>query len=120
LEAIGKAPPLNPETVAAKDVRVVCDSMLHGLCKKLRLHGVDSVVEPFENCAKVAQRDGRVVLTRGASHYVRLRQLVAKGHCLPLRSDQTEEQLDEVNQCRPISPEIPRVLMGVVFWPSAM
>ncbi len=31
--------------------------------------------EPFENCAKIASRDGRAVLTRGHDHFVRLRYL---------------------------------------------
>ena len=48
--------PINSQPISPPELRVVCDTMLQGLCKKLRLHGVDAVAleshEYFENCAR--------------------------------------------------------------------
>ena len=89
--------PLNKDPIEPGQLKVVCDSMLQGLCKKLRMRGVDAVAietfEPFENCAKIASREDRAVLTRGHDHFVRLRTLVRKGHCFALISDKPEEQV---------------------------
>ena len=89
--------PFYSNPIEPTHLKIVCDSMLNGLCKKLRLHGVDSVVienfEAFENCATIAKKDKRMVLTKDSRHYIKLRQLVAKGTCLNLRTDKPEDQV---------------------------
>ncbi len=91
------ATPLNEDPIEPSQLQVVCDSMLQGLCKKLRLHGVDAIAiesfEPYENCAKISQRDGRSVLTKGPTRAVRLQELVKKGHCLNLFTDKPADQV---------------------------
>ena len=92
--------PLNATSISPPELRVVCDTMLQGLCKKLRLRGVDAVAlesyEYFENCAKVAVQDKRMILTRG-SHARKLQTMVEKqGYCYSVRSDQLDAQLEEV------------------------
>ncbi len=90
--------PLNETPIEPGQLKVVCDSMLQGLCKQLRMRGVDAVhvenFEPFENCAKIAAREDRAVLTRGRDHFVRLRQLVKKDHCLIILDDKPEDQVN--------------------------
>ena len=91
--------PLNENPIDPPDLKVVCDTMLQGLCKKLRLRGVDAIGlenhEHFELCAEVANKEGRMILSRG-THAQRLQSMVRKGHCYSVIQDKTEDQIEEV------------------------
>ena len=52
--------------------------------------------EPFEQCAKIAMKDDRMVLTSGARHYVTLKGLVDNGRCLRMISDKPAEQVKRI------------------------
>jgi len=93
--------PINSQPISPPELRVVCDTMLQGLCKKLRLHGVDAVAleshEYFENCARVAKEENRAILTRGG-HAQKLQSVVGlrKEMCYQVQQDQLDSQLEEV------------------------
>ncbi|XP_026152759.1 exonuclease mut-7 homolog [Mastacembelus armatus] len=84
-------PPLHPQ-----QLRVVCDNMLQGLGRYLRCLGVDVVMlENTDNhrvAAKLAQAEGRVILTCGQP-YQSLRSQVGEGRCLSL--DCSEKARDQ-------------------------
>lgn len=91
--------PLTEESISPPDLKVVCDTMLQGLCKKLRLRGVDAIAlesyEYFENCARVAIAEKRMIITRG-SHAQKLQTMVPRGHCYSIQHDQLDQQIEEV------------------------
>ena len=112
------------DPVKATDLKLALDSMLCGLSKKLRIHGVDAVVietfEEYENCAKIARRDQRMVLTKGSKHYIKLRQLVAKGTCLSLLEDKPDDQVSIYSNTSSFSRQSGRskLLEGVGLGPN--
>lgn len=63
--------PASPHTmpIPACNIKVICDTMLQGLGKKLRSCGIDSaILENYEDhmlCVKYAQDENRYILTRG-------------------------------------------------------
>ncbi|XP_071443856.1 exonuclease mut-7 homolog isoform X2 [Hetaerina americana] len=94
VEPISELPP-----VSASSIKMVCDTMVQGLGRKLRSIGVDSwVLQATDNpdtCIKVSQRDRRVILTRG-SNYKRYLRYVAPEFCYAVQNDQLEDQIKEV------------------------
>ncbi|XP_039471102.1 exonuclease mut-7 homolog isoform X2 [Oreochromis aureus] len=85
------SPPLPPQ-----QLRVVCDNMLQGLGRYLRCLGVDVVMlentDDHRVAAKLAQAEGRVILTCGQP-FQTLRSQVAEGRCLSL--DCSEKARDQ-------------------------
>ncbi|XP_013859340.1 exonuclease mut-7 homolog [Austrofundulus limnaeus] len=84
-------PPLPPQ-----QLRVVCDNMLQGLGRYLRCLGVDVVMlentDDHRVAAKLAQSEGRVILTCGQP-YQTLRSQVGEGRCLSLNcSEKAKDQ----------------------------
>ncbi|XP_059782127.1 exonuclease mut-7 homolog isoform X6 [Balaenoptera ricei] len=71
--------------VPARAFRVVCDSMLQGLARRLRCLGIDVLVlatgEDHRRAAEVARREGRIILTSGLPYH-KLRAQVGAGRCL--------------------------------------
>ncbi|XP_014324481.1 exonuclease mut-7 homolog isoform X1 [Xiphophorus maculatus] len=84
-------PPLTPQ-----QLRVVCDNMLQGLGRYLRCLGVDVVMlentDDHRVAAKLAQDEGRVILTCGQP-FQTLRSQVGEGRCLSL--DCSEKARDQ-------------------------
>ncbi|XP_053774515.1 exonuclease mut-7 homolog isoform X2 [Desmodus rotundus] len=76
--------PLSPE-VPARAFRVVCDSMLQGLARRLRCLGADVLVlgasGDHRQVAEVARQEGRIILTSGLPYH-KLRAQVGAGNCL--------------------------------------
>ncbi|XP_035995685.1 exonuclease mut-7 homolog isoform X1 [Fundulus heteroclitus] len=85
------SPPLTPQ-----QLRVVCDNMLQGLGRYLRCLGVDVVMlentDDHRVAAKLAQAEGRVILTCGQP-FQTLRSQVGEGRCLSL--DCSEKARDQ-------------------------
>ncbi|XP_008298904.1 exonuclease mut-7 homolog [Stegastes partitus] len=85
------SPPLPPQ-----QLRVVCDNMLQGLGRYLRCLGVDVVMlennDDHRVAAKLAQAEGRVILTCGQP-FQTLRSQVGEGRCLSL--DCSEKARDQ-------------------------
>ncbi|XP_017266260.1 exonuclease mut-7 homolog [Kryptolebias marmoratus] len=85
------SPPLTPQ-----QLRVVCDNMLQGLGRYLRCLGVDVVMlentDDHRVAAKLAQSEGRVILTCGQPYHT-LRSQVGEGRCLSL--DCSEKARDQ-------------------------
>ncbi|XP_030597907.1 exonuclease mut-7 homolog isoform X1 [Archocentrus centrarchus] len=85
------SPPLPPQ-----QLRVVCDNMLQGLGRYLRCLGVDVVMlentDDHRVAAKLAQAEGRVILTCGQP-FQTLRSQVAEGRCFSL--DCSEKARDQ-------------------------
>ncbi|KAJ8966185.1 hypothetical protein NQ317_011249 [Molorchus minor] len=83
-----------------RQIKIVCDTMLQGLGKKLRSCGIDCVIldnhEDHMLCVKYAQDERRYILTKGFETFKMLNGYVQSGHCLKLISDVVEEQLKEV------------------------
>uniref|UniRef100_A0A8D1UG07 3'-5' exonuclease domain-containing protein n=1 Tax=Sus scrofa TaxID=9823 RepID=A0A8D1UG07_PIG len=71
--------------VQARAFRVVCDSMLQGLARRLRCLGVDVLVlgtgEDHRRAAEVARQEGRIVLTSGLPYH-KLQAQLGAGRCL--------------------------------------
>ena len=93
-------PPLTPGTsVAPSQLRLVCDNMLQGLCKRLRRYGIDCLAlengQDHSECLVLATATGRYVVSRGSPAASLARSLVP-GHCLALVSNELEVQVDEV------------------------
>lgn len=97
--------PLLDEPIPPSSLRVVCDTMLQGLCKKLRMCGVDAVAlengQRHEDCVSIAaaatsELEGpRYVISKGGPA-LQLAKLVPAGHCLAIRSELLGEQIEEV------------------------
>jgi len=103
---VGPAKPLNAEQpISPSQLRVVCDTMLQGLCKKLRICGVDAVAlengRAHRDCAKLAlaeaEKEGNVVyvLTRGAPYHENAKEL-PDGRCVHIHAEKAEDQVAEV------------------------
>ncbi|XP_068190756.1 exonuclease mut-7 homolog isoform X2 [Antennarius striatus] len=86
-----ESPPLAPQ-----QLRVVCDNMLQGLGRYLRCLGVDVIMlentDDHRVAAKLAQAEGRVILTCGQP-FQSLRSQVGEGRCLSL--DCSEKARDQ-------------------------
>ncbi|KAM3600282.1 uncharacterized protein V6R79_020819 [Siganus canaliculatus] len=85
------SPPLAPQ-----HLRVVCDNMLQGLGRYLRCLGVDVIMlentDDHRVAAKLAQAEGRVILTCGQP-FQSLRSQVGEGRCLSLNcSEKARDQ----------------------------
>lgn len=84
--------PQNP--IAAHKWRVVCDSMLGGLVKKLRMCGCDCLYDVFDKGGKetaaLAMKENRILLTQRRKQYLPL------AHCYKVISTEPNEQLREV------------------------
>ncbi|XP_023339839.1 exonuclease mut-7 homolog isoform X2 [Eurytemora carolleeae] len=100
----GVTQPLLSEPIPPSQLRVVCDTMLQGLCKKLRGCGVDAVAlengEEHMNCLQLqkAKSDGKgtvYVISRGLPAD-RIAKQMPRGHCLKLYPEKTEDQIKEV------------------------
>ncbi|XP_076025280.1 exonuclease mut-7 homolog [Genypterus blacodes] len=83
-------------SLAPQQLRVVCDNMLQGLGRYLRCLGIDVVIlentDDHREAAKLAQEEGRVILTCGQP-YQSLRSQVGEGRCLAL--DCSEKARDQ-------------------------
>uniref|UniRef100_A0A1A8B9M7 Exonuclease 3'-5' domain containing 3 n=1 Tax=Nothobranchius kadleci TaxID=1051664 RepID=A0A1A8B9M7_NOTKA len=93
----GKMPSEDPPpALPPQQLRVVCDNMLQGLGRYLRCLGVDVVMlentDDHRVAAKLAQAEGRVILTCGQP-YQTLRSQVGEGRCLSL--DCSEKAKDQ-------------------------
>jgi len=92
--------PLNDEPIEPPDLKVVCENMLQGLCKKLRLQGVDAVAleayEHYEVAKELAEKEDRMILTKSLSHATALRKIVKKDHVLYITEEKIEDQIKEV------------------------
>ncbi|VEN35646.1 unnamed protein product [Callosobruchus maculatus] len=97
---IPQAPSPHSDPVSADKLKVVCDTMLQGLGKKLRSCGIDSVIletnQDHMVCVKYAQDERRYILTRGYETFKMLQGYVPSGHCLKIKSDDVDEQIKEV------------------------
>lgn len=67
------------------------------MCKKLRLHGIDTkTIENFESTdrlGEIAQEEKRMILTRGAKSYVKLKKFVPPGFTLNIQEDLLDDQV---------------------------
>ncbi|CAH1105749.1 unnamed protein product [Psylliodes chrysocephalus] len=97
---ICQPPSHHSESVSADKMKVVCDTMLQGLGKKLRSCGIDTVI--LENnqdhtvCVKYAVDENRYILTKGFETFKLLKGYVPEGHCLKINSENVDEQIREV------------------------
>ncbi|KAJ8924964.1 hypothetical protein NQ315_001129 [Exocentrus adspersus] len=97
---IAQPPSPHPGPVSACKIKVVCDTMLQGLGKKLRSCGIDSVI--LENhqdhmlCVKYAQDEHRYILTKGYETFKMLNGYVSSGCCFKVTSDDVDVQIREV------------------------
>ena len=91
--------PLNNNPVHASSLRLVCDDMLKGLCRRLRLLGLDCVSleagQDHLQCVVYAEQGDRYVLSRGAPAK-RIANTLPEGHCLDIRSNLLDQQVEEV------------------------
>ncbi|XP_033222411.1 exonuclease mut-7 homolog isoform X2 [Belonocnema kinseyi] len=93
----------NPEVrifpIPAHEWRVVCDSMLGGLAKQLRMCGCNCIHIEYDRggdqSMKIAMNENRVLLTRNGC-YQRFTQCVPAGSCYKVVADKPEDQLKEV------------------------
>lgn len=96
----GKKPLQDCPSLPPQQLRVVCDNMLQGLGRYLRCLGVDVVMlestDDHRVAAKLAQAEGRVILTCGQP-FQSLRSQVGEGRCLSLDcSDKARDQAVQV------------------------
>jgi len=82
-----------------KDLRVVCDTMLQGLGRQLRLCGVDVSIldsgQPHDDAARIAMEEDRIILTCGKTVEM-LSKHVPPGHCLQIENTQAKLQCLQV------------------------
>ncbi|XP_036972745.1 exonuclease mut-7 homolog isoform X2 [Acanthopagrus latus] len=92
----GEKPSEDAPLLAPQKLRVVCDNMLQGLGRYLRCLGVDVIMlentDDHRKAAKLAQDEGRVILTCGQP-FQSLRSQVGEGRCLSL--DCSEKARDQ-------------------------
>ncbi|XP_015586273.1 exonuclease mut-7 homolog [Cephus cinctus] len=85
--------------IPAHEWHVVCDSMLGGLARQLRMCGCDCIYVEYDRggdqSARLAMQEDRVLLTRGGAYH-RFVQYVPPGNCYRVCSDRPENQLKEV------------------------
>ncbi|KAG5887939.1 hypothetical protein JTB14_003034 [Gonioctena quinquepunctata] len=97
---IPQPPSPHAEPVLAEALKVVCDTMLQGLGKKLRSCGIDTAIlenhQDHKDCVKYAMDEKRYILTKGFDTFKMLNGYVPSGHCFKVCSDDVEEQMKEV------------------------
>ncbi|KAK9885779.1 hypothetical protein WA026_013649 [Henosepilachna vigintioctopunctata] len=87
------------EEIPADRIKLVCDTMLQGLGKKLRRCGVDTAI--LENdrdhmeCVRIALNEQRYILTKGTV-FNKLVGYVVPGYCYKVISDDIDVQIKEV------------------------
>ncbi|XP_044763867.1 exonuclease mut-7 homolog [Coccinella septempunctata] len=87
------------EDITVDRIKLVCDTMLQGLGKKLRRCGIDTAI--LENnhdhmeCVQLAQDEERYILTKGTV-FNKLVGYVCPGYCYRVMSEDVEVQLKEV------------------------
>ena len=82
------------------EVRLVCDDMLQGLCRKLRMFGVDCLAlnngQDHLDCVSLASgEEGRFVVSRGTAA-ARIKKRLQPGQCLAVTSNELDLQVEEV------------------------
>jgi len=96
---------LNESPMPPNKFHVVCDTMLQGVCKKLRVCGVDAVAlengDSHSQCLAVRQQ----ILQRGISPvYIlsrgeparTLSKHIPPGHCYPVQYEKLDDQIQEI------------------------
>ena len=84
-----------------RSIRLVCDDMLQGLCRKLRMFGVDCLAldngQDHLDCVKLATAgpEPRYVVSRGIAA-ARIAKHLPAGHTLSMRSNELVLQVEEV------------------------
>jgi len=83
----------------------ICDTMLQGVCKKLRICGIDAVAlengQSYLECVQLSKSKSEelggpvYILSRGASAD-KIAKRVPLGYCLNVRSDNLDQQVGEV------------------------
>ncbi|XP_068236567.1 exonuclease mut-7 homolog isoform X2 [Palaemon carinicauda] len=85
--------------IEAKNFHVVCDTMLQGLAKKLRLCGIDAVAlengQSCDDCIEFYEKEQRYVLSRGNS-YRRLAKFIPANYLYHVENEGLQDQLVEV------------------------
>ncbi|XP_068236565.1 exonuclease mut-7 homolog isoform X1 [Palaemon carinicauda] len=85
--------------IEAKNFHVVCDTMLQGLAKKLRLCGIDAVAlengQSCDDCIEFYEKEQRYVLSRGNS-YRRLAKFIPANYLYHVENEGARQQLEEV------------------------
>lgn len=81
-------------------MRLVCDDMLQGLCRRLRLFGVDCLAldngQDHMECVVLASgKEPRYVLSRGLPA-ARIAKRLPPGHTLDIKSNDLDTQVEEV------------------------
>jgi len=92
--------PLIKTPTSPQEVRLVCDNMLQGLCRRLRLFGVDCLAldngQDHMDCVKLASDPvTRYALSRGTPAAKISKQLPV-GHTLDIKSNDLDMQVEEV------------------------
>ncbi|CAH1155277.1 unnamed protein product [Phaedon cochleariae] len=97
---VPQPPSPHPEPVPAERLKLVCDTMLQGLGKKLRSCGIDTAIlenhHEHRECVRYCQEEGRYVLTKGGDTFRMLNGYVPSGWCLRVNNEDVEEQMREV------------------------
>ena len=84
-----------------RSIKLVCDDMLQGLCRKLRMFGVDCLAldngQDHLDCVKLATAgpEPRYVVSRGIAA-ARIAKHLPAGHTLNMRSNELVLQVEEV------------------------
>ena len=84
-----------------RSIKLVCDDMLQGLCRKLRMFGVDCLAldngQDHLDCIKLATAgpEPRYVVSRGIAA-ARIAKHLPAGHTLNMRSNELVLQVEEV------------------------
>ena len=90
------------------DVRLVCDDMLQGLCRKLRMFGVDCLAlsngQDHLDCVLLATQDNRFVVSRGTAA-ARINKRLPPGHTLAITTNELDLQVEEVFRYFFITPD---------------
>ena len=94
--------PLCSSSKTPAEVRLVCDDMLQGLCRRLRDYGLDCVAlsngQDHLDCVHLATRGaGRFVVSRGTAA-VNIARRLPRGHTLNIKSSELDLQVEEVFQ----------------------
>ena len=92
--------PLFQSPVDPMSIKLVCDDMLQGLCRKLRMFGIDCLAlnngQDHLDCVKIASgSETRYVLSRGVAA-ARIAKQLPSGHTLSIKSNELELQVEEV------------------------
>ena len=61
--------------------------------------------EHFETAKDIAEKEGRMILTKSSNHAVRLKQIFRPNHVLLISAEKTEEQVKEVFWYFTVNPD---------------